>query len=88
MKVNSLLFLLILLIIPNFLFAQKHDLEFYIEQAKGNSTYIHQNQNAKQLVQLDIEQIRKIYSKPEVTVDASVLFAPIVSRDLEIRISV
>ncbi len=28
-----------------------------------------------------MEQIRKIYSKPEITVDASILFAPIVSRD-------
>ncbi len=62
-------------------YAQHHNLDYYLEQAKANSTFIHQNQNEKQLVQLDLEQIRKIYSKPEVTVDASVLFAPIISRD-------
>ena len=33
------------------------------------------------LIQLDMEQLKSIYSRPEVTVDASVLFAPIVSRD-------
>ncbi len=60
---------------------QHHSLDFYLEQAKTNSTFIHRNQNEKQLVQLDMEQIRKIYSKPEVTVDANVLFAPIISRD-------
>ncbi|HPF51657.1 MAG TPA: TolC family protein [Draconibacterium sp.] len=61
--------------------AQQHNLDFYLEQAKANSTFIHQNRNEKQLVRLDMEQIRKIYSKPEVTVDASVLFAPIISND-------
>ncbi len=28
-----------------------------------------------------MEQMRKIYSRPEITLDASVLFAPIISRD-------
>lgn len=70
-----------LLIFPIRNYAQKHDLEYYIEQAKANSTFIHQNQNEKQLVRLDMEQIQKIYSRPEVTVDAAVLFAPIISRD-------
>lgn len=70
-----------LLMLPSLAFGQQHNLEFYIEQAKANSTFIHQNQTEKQLVQLDLEQIRKIYSKPEVTVDAGILFAPIISRD-------
>ncbi len=81
MKMNFLFALVVIIIHPFQLFAQQHDLDFYIEQAKNNSTLIHQNQNEKQLVQLDMEQIRKIYSKPEITVDASVLFAPIISRD-------
>ena len=81
MKAYFLPVLAIMIILPPQLFAQKHDLEFYIEKAKSNSTFIRQNRNAKQLIQLDMEQIRKIYSKPEVTVDASVLFAPIISRD-------
>ncbi len=81
MKVFSLKVLVIIIILPVQLFAQQRGLDFYLEQAKSNSTFIHQNQNEKQLVQLDMEQIRKIYSKPEVTVDASILFAPIISRD-------
>ncbi len=62
-------------------FSQAHNLNFYLEQAKAHSTYIHQNQSEKQLVKLDMEQIRAIYSRPEVTVDAGILFAPIISRD-------
>ncbi len=81
MKVFFLKVLVIIIILPVQLLAQQHGLDFYLEQAKSNSTFIHQNQNEKQLVQLDMEQIRKIYSNPEVTVDASILFAPIVSRD-------
>jgi len=79
--------LLIVILFCSFGFAhlqvhgQHHSLDFYLEQAKTNSTFIHQNQNKKQLVQLDMEQIRKIYSRPEVTLDANVLFAPIISRD-------
>ena len=70
-----------LLLFPFHPFAQQHNLDFYLEKAKANSSFIHQNKNEKQLVQLDMEQIRKIYSRPEVTVDAAVLFAPIISRD-------
>lgn len=81
MNVNMLPVLLLVFFLPFRIFAQHHSLDFYIEQAKANSTFIHQNRSEKQLVQLDLEQIRKIYSKPEVTVDAGILFAPIISRD-------
>ena len=81
MKINFLPVILLFFILPVHVFAQHHTLGFYLEQAKSNSTFIHQNRNEKQLVQLDMEQIRKIYSKPEVTVDASILFSPIISRD-------
>ena len=81
MRVTFLLFIIIVSVLPSQLWAQKHNLEYYLEQAKSNSTFIHRNQNEKQLVQLDLEQIKKIYSRPEVTVDAGVLFAPIISRD-------
>lgn len=81
MKTNFLSVILLVLLFPAEIFAQSHSLEFYLEQAKANSSLIHQNRNEKQLVRLDMEQIRKIYSKPEVTVNATVLFAPIISRD-------
>jgi len=81
MKAYLLLLFSTLLIFPGQLMAQHHNLDFYLEQAKVNSPFIHQNKNEKRLVELDMEQLKSIYSRPEVTVDASVLFAPIVSRD-------
>jgi len=63
------------------IFAQQHNLNFFIEKAKENSPFIHKNENDKKLVQLDLQQIKTIYSKPEITVEAGVLFAPILSHD-------
>ena len=71
----------IILFIPCQLSAQQRDLNFYIEKAKANSPFIHKNINEKKVVELDMEQLRRIYSKPEVTVEAGVLFAPIISHD-------
>ncbi len=81
MKVNSPLFLLLLIFLPGYLSAQNHNLDFYLEQAIQNSPFIEQNKNEKRLIQLDGEQLKSIYSKPEITVDAGILFAPILSRD-------
>lgn len=81
MKINFLPLWLLVFLFPTQGFGQDHTLAFYIEQAKTNSSFIHQNKSEKQLVDLDLEQIRKIYSRPEVTADAGVLFAPIISRD-------
>lgn len=71
----------VLLLFPINLNAQQYDLDFYIEKAKENSPFIHKNINEKKVVQLDLEQLKSIYSKPEVTVEAGVLFAPIISHD-------
>lgn len=71
----------ILILSPFPIFAQQHDLTFFIEKAKANSPFIHKNENDKKLVQLDLQQIKTIYSKPEITVEAGVLFAPILSHD-------
>lgn len=71
----------VMLFTPVNLFAQPIDLNFYIGKAKENSPFIHKNINEKKVVQLDLEQLKSIYSKPEVTVEAGVLFAPIVSHD-------
>ena len=81
MKAITKLFALITFFIPFLLSAQPNDLNFYIQKAKENSPFIHKNINEKKVVQLDMEQLKSIYSKPEVTVEAGVLFAPIVSHD-------
>ena len=69
---------LVLFLSPVFVFSQQRDLSFYIEKAKANSTLINQNENEKKLVELDLEQLRRIYSRPEVTLEAGLLFAPII----------
>lgn len=63
------------------IFAQQYNLNFFIEKAKENSPFIHKNENDKKLIQLDLQQIKTIYSKPEITVEAGILFAPILSHD-------
>ncbi len=80
MKAYLLFIFSTLFIIPGQLAAQQHNLDFYLEKAKANSPLIHENKNEKRVIQLDMEQLKSIYSKPEVTADASVLFAPIVAR--------
>lgn len=80
---KSILFklLLFLFFFPFSVFAQQRDLNFYIEKAKENSPFIYQNRNEKRIIQLDLEQLKSIYSRPEVTVEAGVLFAPIISHN-------
>jgi len=80
-KYRMPVFLAFLLLFPFQPFAQQRNLDFYLEKAKINSPLIHKSENEKKLIQLDLEQINRIYSKPEVTAEAGVLFAPIISHD-------
>ena len=77
---NTIL-LILLLFLPGVLIAQQRDLNFYLEQAKINSPLINKNKNENKIAELDLKQIKSILSKPEVNVEANVLFAPIVSHD-------
>lgn len=73
--------LLILVLLLNTVQAQKRNLDFYINKAKASSPLINQAQNDNKIVGLDLEQIRSILAKPEINVEASTLFAPIISHD-------
>lgn len=73
--------LLILAFLLNTVQAQERNLDFYFDKAKVFSPLINQAQNDTKIVGLDLEQIRSILTKPEINVDASVLFAPIISHD-------
>ena len=73
--------LLILAFLLNHVQAQERNLDFYFDKAKVFSPLINQAQNDTKIVGLDLEQIRSILTKPEINVDASVLFAPIISHD-------
>lgn len=72
---------LMVLISISTLKAQQRDLNFYLEKATENSPLLHKNTNDAKIVALDLNQIKTILSKPEITVEANALFAPIISHD-------
>ncbi len=78
MRILSILFLVLIM---QSVEAQKRDLDFYIKKAKEFSPLINQAQNENKIVGLDLQQMKSILSKPEINIDASVLFAPIISHD-------
>jgi outer membrane protein TolC len=61
--------------------AQKRNLDFYVEKAKAFSPLINQAQNDNKNIGINLELIKSILSKPEINVEASILFAPIISHD-------
>ncbi|RUA06846.1 MAG: hypothetical protein DSY82_09075, partial [Flavobacteriia bacterium] len=70
-----------LFLLPLFVVAQPHGLDYYINSAKANSPLVNKNKNDSKLQQLNLEQINSVLKKPMVNVEAGVLFAPIVSHD-------
>ena len=74
----TLISLLFLVVLTN---AQTQDLNYYLDQAKINSPLIIKAQNNKRIIQLDMQKVKSILSKPMINVEASVLFAPIISHD-------
>ena len=62
------------------LLCQKN-LEYYIGQAKQNSPLIQKANAGIANIKLDLEQIRAIYRKPEIALNAGVMLAPILSHD-------
>ncbi len=80
-KMKKLILTAIFILLGGNLIAQNRDLDFYIEQAKINSPLLNKNNNENKIVELDLQQVKSILSKPEISLEASVLFAPIVSHD-------
>jgi outer membrane protein TolC len=76
-----LIFLFVLFLGLNIAYSQSTDLEYYIEQAKVNSPLINSKMNDNKILQLDLEQIQTILSKPVVNLEANMLFAPIISHE-------
>ena len=79
MKKYFLIFLL--LFSTSAVFTQTYNLSFYAEKAKQNSPLIHYTQNNDTLLNLDMEQIKSVLNRPEVSANVSVIFAPIISHD-------
>jgi outer membrane protein TolC len=61
--------------------AQPRNLDYYLEQAELNSPLLHQSANEMEIISLDMKQVKNVLSKPEIYVDANLMFAPIVSND-------
>ena len=80
-KLKTYILSILLLITYSSLNAQQRDLNFYVEQAKINSPLINKSKNENKVVILDLQQIKSILSKPEINLQSSILFAPIVSHD-------
>jgi outer membrane protein TolC len=61
--------------------SQRPDLNYFLEKAKSNSPLINRSKNENIIADLDLKQIKSILSKPEINIESSVLFAPIISHD-------
>jgi outer membrane protein TolC len=72
---------LLLLLLYEATNSQQRNLNFFLEQAKANSPLIHKSKNENKIADLDLELVKSVLSKPEINLEANVLFAPIVSRD-------
>jgi len=61
--------------------SQTRNLSYYQEHAIVTSPLINETSNNNKLILLDIQQTKIILSKPQINVEASILFAPIISHD-------
>ncbi|MCF6185067.1 MAG: TolC family protein, partial [Bacteroidales bacterium] len=59
----------------------QNTLQYYINEAKLNSPLINKSKNDIKITELDLKQIKRVLSIPEIRLQGSVLFAPIVSHD-------
>ena len=59
----------------------QNSLNFYIDKAKTNSPLIQDNKNISEANKIEIERLRALYTKPQVTFNAGIAVAPIINRD-------
>ncbi len=78
---NKYIFLIIILLSFNQAFTQTYNVDFFINKAKENSPVLYRQNNKNQLVSIDLQRITTIYTKPQISANASLLFAPIISTD-------
>ena len=57
------------------------DLSFYINQAKENSPLIKDNKNQSEASKAELERLKALYTKPQITFNAGVAVSPIINRD-------
>jgi outer membrane protein TolC len=57
------------------------DLGYYINQAKENSPLIKDNKNQSEASKAELERLKALYTKPQITFNAGVAVSPIINRD-------
>lgn len=60
---------------------RSQDLAFYIEQAKINSPLIQDNKNQIEAAHLEADRLKAFYTKAQISLTGSYLFAPVISRE-------
>lgn len=60
---------------------RSQDLAFYIEQAKINSPLIQDNKNQSEAAHLEADRLKAFYTKSQISLTGSYLFAPVISRE-------
>jgi len=78
---NRLSFSAFLVLVSISLSAQKRNLNFYLEQANITSPLIQKNKDDNKIIDLDLQQIERILKNPEINLESTLLFAPILSHD-------
>lgn len=79
MRIHLACSFLIFVLSSNALYAQ--DLTFYIEQAKINSPLIQDNKNQSEAARLEAERIKALYTKAQISLTGSYLFAPVITHN-------
>jgi outer membrane protein TolC len=57
------------------------DLGYYINQAKENSPLIKDNKNQSEASKAELDRLKALYTKPQITFNAGVAVSPIINRD-------
>ena len=60
---------------------QGQDLAYYVEHAKANSPLIQDNRNQSEAARLEADRLKAFYTKSQISLTGSYLFAPVISRD-------
>jgi outer membrane protein TolC len=84
-KVKTVLFSALLIFSTLAAGAQQRDLAYYTGQAKQNSPLINKAMNDNKIVALDLQQVNRILTNPEINFVSGVTLAPIISHDNNIN---
>ncbi|HHH54293.1 MAG TPA: TolC family protein [Bacteroidetes bacterium] len=74
------LFFLIIAFLSANIYAQ-NNLDYFVNKALKNSPLLQKQNNENKILDLDIKLFEKIYNSPTVSLNANVIFAPIISTD-------